>query len=333
MTSQAGTGAGAGFKDRKTGLVLFGILHIVFGGFCALMVPFMILGMIMSSALGSRQGMPPMTMTPQMMIPAVMIYVLAAVWFLSMGIGSIKARRWARALILVVSWIWLISGIIGIVFIAMFMPNIGDQWGRNGQIPAAMAAIMTFVMVVFALVFYIVVPGALVYFYGSRHVKATCEQRDPQIRWTDKCPLPVLAVSVLFGAGACFMPMMGCYGWAMPFFGSIVTGAAGAAVALAAMVVCAYVAWGSYHLRIEAWGAAVMLVILWGVSAGITFSRVPFIEWYANMNYPPEQLAIMKSFMPSQSAMLAVAVLWGGVALGYLIYTRRFFAQTPGVEG
>jgi hypothetical protein len=55
------------FKDRKTGLVVFGILHIIFGGFCALMAPFMIFGMIASTVLDNSAAAP---MSPTMMIPA-----------------------------------------------------------------------------------------------------------------------------------------------------------------------------------------------------------------------------------------------------------------------
>ncbi len=36
------------FKDRKTGLVIFGILQILLGALCALMVPLMILGIVIS---------------------------------------------------------------------------------------------------------------------------------------------------------------------------------------------------------------------------------------------------------------------------------------------
>ncbi|MHC4464804.1 MAG: hypothetical protein ACYS30_25750 [Planctomycetota bacterium] len=39
------------FKDRKAGLVVFGILEVILGAFFALMVPLMIFGMIASATL------------------------------------------------------------------------------------------------------------------------------------------------------------------------------------------------------------------------------------------------------------------------------------------
>jgi hypothetical protein len=180
------------FKDRKTGLVVFGILQIILGGLCALIVPFMVIGMIASAARGDSSAPP---INTSMMIPGILFYVLVAVWFIWMGIGSIKARRWARALILVSSWLWLICGICGLVFMLLLMPQMYDRMGQSGQMPPEMAAVMKYVMMGFMTVFYVIIPAVLVLFYGSKNVKATCEFRDSQVRWTDKCPLPVLAGS------------------------------------------------------------------------------------------------------------------------------------------
>ena len=49
-------------------------------------------------------------------------------------------------------------------------------------------------MTLFFLVFFILVPAVWTFFYNSRHVKATGEAPDPVTRWTDACPLPVLAI-------------------------------------------------------------------------------------------------------------------------------------------
>ena len=94
-----------GFKDKKTVLTVLGILQIIFGSFCALMVPLMIFGMI-ASAVACRDTAQAVNI--KMMITGILFYALIAAWFIIMGIGSVKARRWARALILLSSWLWLI---------------------------------------------------------------------------------------------------------------------------------------------------------------------------------------------------------------------------------
>lgn len=229
----------APFKDRTTALILFGILEILLGVLCALIVPFMVLGMLASAALPS-EGVAPMS--AGMMAPAVLMYTGLAAWFISMGLGSIQARRWARALLLVSSWMWLIGGIAGLVFLIVLMPDMYDGMAESGQLPAQVAVIMKYAMIAFMTAFGVVLPGVLVLFYGNRHVKATCEFKDARVRWTDKCPLPVLAVSLLFALWAGCMPLMGFYGWVFPFFGLTLNGPVGAGACLAAMLIFAYTA-------------------------------------------------------------------------------------------
>lgn len=327
MTSDGNSGGGADLKDRKTGLIVFGILEIVFGALCALMVPFMMVGMLATSALEENSAPP---VNAGMMIPGLLFYALLAVWFIWMGIGSVKARRWARALLLVTSWPWLIGGITGLVFMLFLFPGMFDQMGKSGLMPTEMAIVMKYVMIGTMGVFYVIIPGMLVLFYGSKHVRATCERRDPRIRWTDKCPLPVLAVSLISGFWAASMLLTGFYGWAVPFFGSILSGISGAGVALLGMLLLGYVSWGTYRLSIKAWWCAVFLIVAWGISASITFSRVSLMEFYERMNFPAQHLELMKQYTPAQEPwMVLFSVLWVVVALAYLLYTRRYFTRPP----
>jgi hypothetical protein len=314
------------FKDRKTGLVVFGILQIILGGFCALMVPFMVIGMIASAALRNSSAPP---INTSMMIPGILFYVLAGVWFIWMGIGSIKARRWARALILVSSWLWLICGTGGLIFMLLLMPQMYDRMGQSGQMPPGAVVVMKYVMMGFMTVFYVIIPAVLVLFYGSKNVKATCEFRDSQVRWTDKCPLPVLAASLLFGVWAVSMLSLGACGWTVPFFGFIATGIKGAAIALVGMLLYGYVARGLYKLSIKAWWCAVLLAILWPLSTAITFSRVSLLDFYQKMNFPQQQLEIIKQYgMPQTSIMALFFGLWVVGFLGYLLYTKKYFAPS-----
>ncbi len=324
MTDYEETVESSAFKDRKTGLVVFGILQIIFGGFCALMVPFMIFGMIVSTVLDNSAAAP---MSLSMMIPGILLYVLVAVWFICMGIGSIQARRWARALVLVSSWLWLIGGIGGFIFMLLLMPDMYNQMGESRQMTEVVARIMTYVMTGFMAVFYVIIPGALVLFYGSKNVKATCEFRDTKVRWTDKCPLPVLGLSLMFGFWAVSMAFTVFYGCAIPFFGSILTGLSGAGVVLLVMLLAGYVAWGTYRLSINAWWCAVLLIIAWVLSAAITFSRVNILDFYEKMNFPEQQLDTMKQFSMSQDYMVLFLGLWAAAFMGYLLYTRRYFVR------
>jgi hypothetical protein len=319
------------FRDRKTGLVVFGILEIILGGLCALIMLIMIFFMIGSPILKKSSAAP---MSSGMIIPVVLFYAMLAVWFIWMGIGSIKARRWARALLLVSSWIWLIGGIGGLIFMLVFMPDRYSQMAQSEQIHKEITVIIKYVMFGFMAVVYVIIPGGMVLFYRSRNVKATCEFRDPQIRWTDKCPLPVLAVSLMYGLWAGSMLNKGFYGWAIPFFGCILSGMAGAGVAFIGMLLLGYIAWGTYKLNIKAWWCAVLVTIAWSISMGITFLRVNLFDFYKKMNFSDQQLEIMKQYITPHYFTMA---LFSGVCvvgfLGYLLYTRRYFVAPSTQEG
>ena len=328
MASDVDAMAVTGLKDRKGGLVALGVVQIIIGAFCALMVPLMLLGTLMSAAID--RGAAPRT-SASMMMPGMLMYVLIAVFFIWMGIGSIKARRWARALWLVGSWLWLISGLIGVAAMFMFLPDMYEQMSRSGQMPRAVVTIIKAITLAFMLVFYVIVPSVFAAFYGRPDVKATCERRDPHVRWTDRCPLPVLAVSLLSGFSAAWMPLMGFYGWAIPLFGRILSGAAGAALAFGGLLLLGYISWGTYRLSIKAWWCAVALVTVWGTSAAITFSRVDMMAFYERMHFPAEQLEMMRPFSATWGSWMPLLMeLWIAVALVYLLYVRRFF--TPSGE-
>lgn len=312
------------FKDMKTGLMVFGILQIIFGGFCALMVSFLIIVVVATAFVESSASA---HMNPAMIIPGIPAYIALSAWFICMGIGSIKARRWARALLLVTSWIWLVGGIGGLIFILLVMPDIFEKMGENEQMPAGAALIEKYVVMGAMTVSYVIIPAVLVLFYGNKNVKATCEFRDTKIRWTDKCPLPVLALSLMFGFWAVAMLFMGFCGWAVPFFGFILSGVKGTAVVLVVMLLLGYVAWGTYRLTIKAWWCAVLAIIGWALSWGITFSRVSMLEYYERMNFPEQQLDIIKQSIPQNYSMALFCGLWLVGFLGYLLYTRRYFVH------
>jgi len=329
MTNPETTMPCPGFKDRKTGLVVFGILEIILGAICALLIPFIIFGMIMSATVNKNTAG---AMPVGMMIASVLFYALIAACFIWLGIGSIKARRWARALLLVSSWLWLIIGISGLIFTLVFMPDMYGPMAQKGQIPEVMATIMTYVMLGVLSVVYIIIPGLLVWFYGKRDVKLTCECRDPQARWTDKCPLPVLATSIIYGVWAGGMLMTGFYGWVMPFFGYIVSGLAGAGVTLVVALLFGYAAWGTYKLDIKAWWGAVLVTIAWAISTGITFSQVSIWDFYAKMNFSPQQMELLKQYdMLNSSGLDVFFGVWVVGLLGYLIYIKRYF-KSPAIQ-
>ena len=311
------------FKDRKTGLVIFGIFHIIIGAFCLLFMLFTIVGAMALRNLGESTGA---IMSVGQMILVVFLYLLLAVWFVWMGMGSILARKWARALILITSWLWLICGLIGFIAILLFMPALFSSLAAGEEIPGEAVVIVQSIVTAFLAFIFIVVPGAFALFYGSRHVKATCEQRDRQVRWIDKAPLPVITLSSILGCMAISMPLMGFYRWTSHFFGVVLSGIPGAVIVLVYAVLFAYAAWGTYKLQVKAWWCGFLSTVALEVSMVITFSRVSLGEFYEKMGVPQERLEIIQRLDLFHDPR--VVLLWGLVIIGFLgfiVYTKRYF--------
>src|SRR5580765_758210 len=151
------------FKDRRTGLIVFGILQIVLGAFCLLVIPLMIAGQMMAGRMGG--GSPQF----RMILPAILMYGLMAAIFLTLGIGSIRARRWARAFSLILGWSWLLMGALGFVVYAFIVPKVISKGapGAANLPESAKLIIIVVAMVVIGLAF-VILPLALVLFYRSK---------------------------------------------------------------------------------------------------------------------------------------------------------------------
>jgi hypothetical protein len=311
-----------GYKNRSTGLIVFGILTILLGCVCALFVPLMIFSQVMAAR---ATGAPPNFST---ILPCTSLYGVLAVALVWLGIGSIKARRWARALLLIYSWSWLITGIAMTVGMAFVLSRIflSDSTGTRTAI-----RMVPFVMMAIIAIFLVVLPGIWTFFYGSRHVKATCEDRDPVPRWTDACPLPVLACSLWLIFGAPMMLITPLTGHAvMPFFGVFLTGIPGAMLYLAGAAVLIYGAWALYKLNRLGWWLIFIALCAFFISNILTYARHDVTELYRLMGYPAAQIEqIQKVGLSTGNNMMWASLFSTLPLMGYLIFIERFFRRKP----
>jgi hypothetical protein len=328
MISESLAPAPLEYRDRRTGLIIFGVLVAALGGILLLFVPLMILALFVAP---TTNAVPP---PPQMVIPGVVFCLLLATCFIWLGIGSMLCRRWARAILLVLSWSWLVMGIAGMIYLAILLPQVTSaidaaQPPGSKPIPPELKTAILVMQAIFSFVLYVILPGVLVLFYRSKHVKTTCEVRDPVVRWTDRCPLPVLAVSLWAAAGAVMMLVFPfCYNGILPFFGVLLSGITGSALCLVVALLWAYAARALYRLELGGWWIILLGMCLFGVSAFVTYSRHDLMEVYRLMGYPEAQIAQLRQFNMFQGPMLA----WSTVVFVvpfviYMLFIRRFFTR------
>ncbi len=319
----------AEFKDRRTGLQIFGAFTIVIGAMFALLIPLMILGQtINAKATGTPVRM------RELIFMAVLYGGIAAglIW---VGIGSFMIRRWARALLLIGSASGLAIGVGAMVVLAFVLPQFSAliqaaQPAGAPPLPEAAKVITLIAMGGTVFVLYVVLPGVWFLFYRSPHVKATCEAHDPVPRWTDACPLPVLTVSVWLALGVPMLLLMPViYNGVLPFFGVFISGWPGTLGYLVLATVWAWSARALYRLDVRGWWVVVIAIGLLSLSHLLTYAQRDLMEMYSLMGLPEQQLEQFKKLkFPSSSMMLWGSVFFMVPFLGYLIYLKKFFRRS-----
>lgn len=323
------------FHDRTAGLVIFGLIQAGLGALCLLFVPLLLLITTFNPQAMAGQA-------PGSMAGGAFVYGALGAIFLTLGIGSLLTRRWARSLSLAVWSLALIYGIVGLLSWALLLAVYGDSLRDTmvsfmqagpGNPPAQMPPGMLDFMVVFVSVMIvamgILLPLPFVLFYRSRHVKATCEWRDPKTRWTDRCPLPVLIGALLIlGYGA--YAIQGLVVQRLYVLGILFQGPAalvGAFVIIAAAVAAAV---GLGRMRPWGWWLALALVMVhlvtWGwaeYTGDVLFFQMMDDQTQAIMRQTEGAEAFMRAIMHWGAAMHAIYLLFLFWILRYFRATRR----------
>ena len=298
------------YRDRRTALLIAGVLEILLGVGSWLMAALMIWVALKVAAQGAG--------STGSMVPGMAVYGIAGLVFVILGVGSIRARRWARALWLVVSSFWLIGGVLAAAVVALLMASV-----------AGVESILLIAILSFFAVFMIGLPASLLAFYRSPHVKATCEAAAPEPCWTDGCPLPVLGAALWFASMTLTLPWMGwLYGGLYPFFGHFVRGAAGHGLWMVSGLLSGIATYGIYRRIHTLWLLGLVLVLGQGISATVTYAVVDPKELFAAMGIEGaalEQIERMGMIRPSYMiGSVAAAIL---PMVGLLLWARACFPK------
>jgi hypothetical protein len=311
-------------RDRSLGLIIFGAISVLVGGGCALMVP---LG-IAATALSSPVGGAGVDTRSALSVSA--LYAVMAVVFVWLGVGSIRARRWARELLLSLSWIWLLTGACSLVIGVFVIPAVVRSTAGSSGLPPEMTTIL--LLVVFASIgfLYVVLPMSFVLFYRSPHVAATCRRRDPRPQWIDRCPRRLLTLTVVWFLAAVSVLLMPAYNFFLPLFGVVLTGVAGAVGWSLVLAACVALALGTCRRAPWAWWSGVVVILAAALSSVLTVVRYDLGEILALMALPAGQVEMMSALgMTDGWSMVVFNVVVWGTFLAYLISVRSYFAPAP----
>lgn len=311
----------SGFKDRRTGLIVFGALLLLMAlaglGAAALQLVMLVGGEAMGAASADSS----------LYVFAALFYLLVAATAAGLGVGSIRCRRWARTLIVVLAALTLASGVVTTFYFVLHAGTMTEMVATQSgdeEIAGFAAFILGCLFAFFGFLF-LVLPTVFLLFYRSRHVKATCEHYDPKRRWTDRYPAPLLAgvVVLLFCALIFCAPLVGA---PVPFFGALLTGVPAWIYSLIAGLAALVLALGFLRFDRRAWIGSVVYVAAVGVSAFLSFRGRRLLSVYESMGYPPEQIEMMESFDLTRGfgTMVLLTVL---LLVVYFAWLGRYFGD------
>lgn len=324
------------YKDRSGWLLAFGIFEIMIGCVMLLMIAVTIFGMSQVGRVTPPPSVGP-TPSPAMLITfAALFYGALAVLFVSVGIGSIQARNWARITMLIVSWCWLAQGVLGMGMIAVLLPTIMENARQQSRTPMPSSFDTIFRIAMFSIMglFFVMLPLIIVLFYSGKNVKATCEARRAKLHQLPSAtpdkparPLkPAIIVTVIwFAFGTLTYTIMLFWVPVVPLFGFMLTGWGARAVIAVMAAVSGWLAWNLYRERLLAWRIAIGWLVLSWISALVTQWRIGFAEMYRAMGYGEAQMA---QIMPFASFGMIFGLLFALAFFIFLIAIRKQFTDT-----
>src|SRR5262245_37384543 len=103
LTITGDNSSGVAVRDSSGRLAFGGVLALIVAGLCLLACCGSVFGILAASAGIQGASSPNFRMSASMLI----FYLSLGGFFGSVGVASFNARRWARALLLAGSWLWL----------------------------------------------------------------------------------------------------------------------------------------------------------------------------------------------------------------------------------
>ena len=312
------------FEDRSTMLLVVGVLFIMAGALCGCLTLAMPLSVLAPRPAGAPQQ------RVATMVVGFLVYAGLCAALLALGIGCVRKRRWVRPLILVFAAIGLVCGLAGIVMSAFALPHMGSAMraaapAGAGTPPPAFYNTMIVVMTVFFVVIYLIVPAALLLLFRPISVQATLIYYDPNPRWTDALPVPVLALCVLLVIGGLWPLTCAMQGWFFAF-GALLTGPAARVVALLVSAAFAVATWLAFRRRPAGWWTALALFTFVPLAWIVTLLRHDLVEVYRASGMSDEELRAIGNMPTANSTLIAVSTaVMALAAVAFTVRTRKYF--------
>lgn len=304
------------FKNKKGWITFFGIAQIIMGIAVLLISAFQIV--LMFTLFSKQTNLPGISQYG--MFYSIGMYFSLGVINIVLGIAAIMVKKWARDLNLLLSWGWFIIFIFCFIGMIFVLPTIGNV---NPNTPTI--AIMIPVILIFLIL--ISIPLIFLLFYSGKNVKATFDYFDNKVRWTEKVPLPVLAVVMLFSLSAISVLFSLFLYPFFPVFGYVIVGIPAVLINIVIGVLYVYLARGFFHLQKWAWNIATIFITLFAISGGVTFYKLGLIGFYEKLGMAENFINQIKNTNFPNNYLLILTFSSAFIFIGYLLFIKKYFVK------
>jgi hypothetical protein len=324
-------------RNNRTGLIAWGVILIVIGSFSALFGFFTLASLLLIPKLNMPPGAAMPHTDPRTLIMGLGVYLVVTAVLITVGVGSCRARRWVRPIIIIATTFCIYSGTLTALFMILqiasgTLPSIVPP-PRAAGLPAPPISqqsamfIGVIIGIVFTFIAAIVIPGAMLYFYSKSTTREKLAAIDPAPNWTDRLPIPALGWTIgclLAGLSA----LAATFGGFAIFFGRLLTGPAAIIQLSITGILFLIGAWLCYTRPVQGWRLTITIVALLALSSVI----------YAIHGDPAQFQQLMAAKLASYGVSQTTSPTYIRIsstfyylsALAYGIYVRRWFSKpTP----
>lgn len=311
------------FKNRRGWIIAFGVAEILIGCLVLLLMGLAAVGLRMARVTTQQPAM-----DTRFLVLALVFYGAIAAFFVAVGIGNTQVRRWARLVMLVISWAWLAMGVVVTAVMAFVLPMIMKSAQQNATQPMPQGFDTLFRVFMFSILglFFIALPLMFVVFYSGKNVKATYETAAGAMAAPGT--LPRKPVSVLFAAGWFGFSVLGylfvLVNPVFPLFGVVLRGWQAIVAVVILEAVAVWLSVNIYRQRLLAWKIAIPMVAFGWVSFLVTLARMGMGGMYRAMGYSEAQLT---QFVPMMNYMLGFSAVLAVAFMVMLIVTRKHYRE------
>jgi hypothetical protein len=304
------------YRDRTPILIALGVILLLIGGASAFIGPLEMYCFYLFSEGGRfyYEGFGFGSFMFGNIAAQIVGYYLIAMVCVPLGYGHLKRLRWARTLSLTSLGFWLVVGVpLMVVFLFVLFT------AKELSIPVSAIVLVSLALS------YPAVPVVLLWFYRSRDVRLTFEDKDPRSYWVESVPQPLLVVCAVCLLCIVVLHLLILFNGLFPLFGILLHDIPGILLIDLSIVWLVCLIWGLLRRKVWAWWGSVVCFALLACSTIFTLSVSSLSDIFSATRFPPFEMEILGNIPLAGihfAPLVGIPLL---ITLGLIVFSRRYF--------